>query len=72
MFCFSSTSGQSFQIHATSEGDASKQLLKQLGIRMMGVMECKVVDTVRVPLTQHHIPSRSLMGRVVRLGFGNF
>ena len=71
LFCFSSTSGQSFQIPANNEGEACKQLLNQLGIRVMGVLECKVVDTVRLPLTDIHFPTSSLMGRVVRLGFGH-
>lgn len=69
LFCFSSSSGQSFRISAESEGEASKALLKSMGIRMMGALE--VVDTVRVPLTNHYIPSSSMMGKAVRLGFGN-
>lgn len=69
LFCFSSSSGQSFRVHAESEGEASKEILKGLGIRMMGALV--VVDTVRVPLTNHYIPASSFMGKAVRLGFGN-
>lgn len=70
LFCFSSSCGQSFRVHAETEGEASKQLLTSLGVRLMGAMP--IVDTVRVPFTSRHIPASSLMGKAVRLGFGNF